>query len=327
MTYSDVRKIRDQKIKTVSANHFTLNQFHDELMLKVIKIAILKIMEENGPVPASFSFFVMGSAGRFEQAIWSDQDNGIIYDETTGDKNAQPYFLRLGEEISRGLAEAGYEYCDGHVMASNPLWCKSLSDWKKQLHSWIGESSWESIRNLLILIDGRSIYGESGYVDLLKNLAYESIHENKLIQRIMHNTMYLRKGIGVLGQFLLETHGPYAGALNIKDRVFFPYINSVRLLAIKERIPESSTLLRLEKLTTKEISDDDKGEYKQQFIKLLDYRLKFIQHSDYQAGHYLFTRDLTKGQRKELKQIIRAGLTLYHHARKIVERKDRIGHE
>lgn len=317
ITYAEIRNYRDKQIQNVSSDPFKLNQFHDEIMLQVINEAMRKTSEEHGPAPVPFSFFVMGSAGRFEQAIWSDQDNGIIYKDTGS--STKDYFLLLGKEISNGLYQAGYEYCDGKVMASNPFWCRSLSEWKEQIASWIGQSSWDSIRNLLIFIDCRSLYGESDYINLLKKFAYDSIHEVKLMQRILHNTMNLKKGIGVLGQFLTETHGTYAGSLNIKDKILFPYINAVRLLAIKERIFETSTLSRLDQISCEKIPNHEKEKYKQQFITLLNDRLQFANQQDYQSSHYLSIDQLNKEQRKEIKEIIRTGFTLYQDARRIIE--------
>ena len=120
----------------------------------------------------------MGSAGRFEQSVWSDQDHGIIY-QRARHRNKRLFFA-LGKEISKGLYLAGYEYCDGDVMASNPFWCKSLSEWQEQLSTGPLDSNWESIRNLLIFIDGRSLYGDSKLSRKLKELKYIKLFKMKI---------------------------------------------------------------------------------------------------------------------------------------------------
>lgn len=318
--YSKIRETRDREISKVSHDHFLLNQFHEEITLQVIEVAIKRIYDEYGPTPAPYSFFTMGSGGRFEKAIWSDQDHGIIYNETS--KDVQNYFLKLGKEISEGLYQLGYDYCDGGVMASNPFWCKSLSEWEQQLTSWIEESSWESIRNLLIFVDSRSIYGESGYIDQLKHIVYESIHKEKLLHRVLYNTMNLKKGVGVLGQLLTETHGIHTGSLNIKEKALYPYVNAIRILAIKAKIIETSTLARIDKLPEHWFSTNEKKMYKEQLLKLLNYRLQFGDHTNYEAGHFLLIDNLSKNQRKEIKEIIKTGISLYQHAIKIVEKED-----
>lgn len=318
--YSGIRQYRDQQIIKVSHNHVLVNHLHDEIMIKVIQTAMKQIAEELGSPPAPFSFFVTGSAGRFEQAIWSDQDHGIIFADDS--EAAQTYFLALGKEIVKGLYLAGYPYCSGGVMASSPVWCKSTAGWTAQLTKWIQESSWESIRNLLIFVDCRNLFGEMEYTNHLKVLVYEAIHREKLIERIFSNTSHLQNGIGILGQFLVETHGVHAGTLNIKEKMLFPFVNAARLLAVKEKMLASSTLTRLGNISEKSFSAHDKKLYQDQFNKLLHFRLIFGNHSNYESGHYLSIGKMPKMLRKELKEIIQAGIKLNHHARTLVEKED-----
>lgn len=324
-TYSEIRQYRERQMNHAALDHFTLNGLHDEIMQKVIKTATERMLKRYGPIPSPFSFFVMGSGGRFEQAVWSDQDHGIIYKENSD--QAKDYFLKLGKEISEGLLHAGYDYCDGDVMASSPLWCKSQFEWNQQLKDWLLESSWESIRHLLIFIDGRSLSGEPLYIEELKRMVYNSIHDEHLLPRILNNTLHLKKGVGILGQFLVETHGSHSGSLNMKEKVLFPYVNAVRLLAIKENILESSTLSRLQKLPVNVLPIRDRDLYEQYFLKILDYRLTLGNHTNYESGHFLKVDKLTLSEKKELKEIIRNGAHFYDYIRKLVERDAAHGDE
>lgn len=246
VNYSDIKQYRDHHISQVCRDSIQLNKLHEEIYHQVLNFSLKRITEQYGPPPTSFSFFVMGSAGRFEQSVWSDQDHGIIYQNQKDE--AKTYFLSLGREISIGLNEVGYPYCNGNVMASNPLWCQSLGEWKQQLANWMDEASWETIRNLLIFIDGRSVFGEHSYIQHLKEMVLQTVHQKKLLPKILSNTMYMKKGVSVLGQILVETHGTHSGAVNSKEIAILPYVNAVRLLAFKERILESSTLSRMELL-------------------------------------------------------------------------------
>jgi CBS domain-containing protein len=322
-TYNEIRQYREQQLGNVSRHHLKLNQLHEETLQQVLNLSIKRITDLHGPPPSSFSFFVMGSAGRLEQSVWSDQDHGIIYQ--VQDNEAEAYFLILGKEISKGLLEARYDYCDGLVMSSNPFWCKSFSEWEQQLGAWISEASWESIRNLLIFIDGRSVYGEHVYIEKLKGFAYQSVHKEHLLKKVLSNTMYLKKGISVLGQILVEVHGPHAGLLNIKEIAVLPYVNSARLLAIKENMTVTSTLARLDLLPEKLMSSSNKEIYKQSFIKLINFRLLFGNHKDYESGHYLPISQLTKEQRKEVKEMIRHGAALFQFVKRLIEKDDSFG--
>ena len=301
------------------SNHLQLNQLHDEIINRVITVSVKQMEERYGPIPCSFSFFMMGSAGRFEQSVWSDQDHGIIYQQQGTEIHA--YFLALGKEISQGLQLAGYDYCDGGVMASNPLWCKSQSEWKKQLVDWAIDSTWESIRQLLIFIDGRTLYGEAGYLENLKIGVYQTIHHENLLKKVLNNTLHLKKGIGILGQLLVETHGPHTGSINIKEKALFPYVNAIRLLAIKGNILETSTLSRLEQLPESELPYIKKELYKNQFLKLLNFRLSLLKPDNYENSHYLPITSLSKRQKEEVKDILKNGTALYRHVRNLVEKE------
>ncbi|WP_040206112.1 DUF294 nucleotidyltransferase-like domain-containing protein [Neobacillus jeddahensis] len=323
--YSKIVEFKQEHINEAVHEHFKLNHLHDEIIKQVVEVAINQVIDQHGPPPSPFSFFVMGSAGRLEQSVWSDQDHGIIYHDQNDE--VKSYFLTLGREISKGLFQAGYPYCDGGVMASNPFWCKSIAEWQQQLTKWVLESSWESIRYLLIFLDGRSFYGESTYVDQLKKHLYQTTNKEQLLTKSLRNTLHLKKGINVLGKLLVETHGPHAGALNIKEIGLYPYVNAVRLLSIKEKRLETSTLLRLEKIPDSCFPFAGKQFYQQQFLKLLQYRLLFGDHTNYDSGHYLAIHMLTKEQTKEIKEIIKNGAALFHHVRRLLEKDDTDGDE
>lgn len=318
-SYLEIRRFRDDQIIWVSRNHFQLNQLHDEIINHVITVSVNQMVERYGPVPCPFTFFMMGSAGRFEQSVWSDQDHGIIYQQQGTEINE--YFLALGKEISQGLQLAGYVYCDGGVMASNPLWCKSVSEWRQQLANWLLDSSWELIRHLLIFIDGRSLYGDASLLESLKLEVYQTIHKENLLKKLLSNTLHLQKGIGILGQILVETHGQHSGSLNIKEKALFPYVNAIRLLAIKGNIFETSTLSRLEMLPEFELPTIKRELYIQQFLKLLNFRLSLAKPDNYENSHYLSITSLSKKQKEEVKEILKNGAALYRYVRNLVDKE------
>ncbi|WP_462408692.1 DUF294 nucleotidyltransferase-like domain-containing protein [Neobacillus sp. Marseille-QA0830] len=322
-SYSQIKKQRLERMAEASKDHFQLNDFHDDIYKQVIHLAIEYATKENGPPPCTFSFFVTGSAGRLEQSIWSDQDHGLIYHHHS--LEVKSYFLMLGKEISKGLYQVGYPFCDGGVMSSNPLWCKSISEWEVQLNRWMEESSWETIRYLLIFLDARSLYGAEKDVHLLKNLIFHKVNNSDLMSKFLNNTMYYKKGINVLGMLLPETHGQHAGALNIKEIGLFPYVNALRLMAIKENMLETSTLSRLDSISETMSSAIEKPLYTQQFLKLLNYRLLLCDHTDYDSGHYLSLKRLTKEQTKDVKDMIKQGAALFAAVKKLLEKEDSYG--
>ncbi|HWI48115.1 MAG TPA: DUF294 nucleotidyltransferase-like domain-containing protein, partial [Rummeliibacillus sp.] len=168
LTYETIKEWKDQTIFHFNDDLKGLNSFHDQVMRKVMQVAIIRL-NKGGP-PCNFSWFVTGSGGRLEQSFISDQDHGIIYEEDAEESNS--YFKALGEELSDGLAIVGYPYCKGAIMSSNPLWCKSIDAWKEQLLTWMEDESWEAIRYLQIFYDARVLEGKVNYVRYLKSVIY-----------------------------------------------------------------------------------------------------------------------------------------------------------
>ena len=324
--YSNILESRNHLFKSSSSLDFIeLNALHDEIINQTIKMAFNKTIQAYGPPPSPFCFFIMGSGGRKEQGVWSDQDHGIIYQHNHPD--TRNYFLLLGKEISAGLKETGYKLCDGNVMASNPFWCRSLQEWQTQLNEWIEDASWESIRHLLTFMDSRSFLGEEQFIHQLKHSSYHLINKKKLFNRILENTMHIKKSIGVLGQLLVEPHGPYSGHLNIKESAIYPYVNAGRLLAIYQKLYTTSTIDRFNELSDLVMQRHLREKYAAQFSKLQYYRLAYGRHENYESGHYLDVDKLTKDQKKHLKEIIKDGVQLNDYVKKLLAKGENNGDE
>lgn len=314
-SYESIKSWKDQHISQHLDNSKALNHFHDIVMGKVFEVAFNQVNKE--PPPCSFSWFITGSGGRMEQGLISDQDHGMVFESS----EANEYFIAFGEELSYGLNIAGYPYCEGKVMSSNPLWCKSLDDWKFQLLQWMEEGSWHSIRNLQIFYDARWLIGNGKFVSELKAFIHNYQKENpKLLARMMENVMHVKNAIGPLGQIIVEEKGLHAGSIDLKYSAFLPYVNAVRILAIKEGITETSTIDRLNHL----IEQNEYHElsvYKLNFLKLLQYRVALFQQEDsYDDTHFLNIKKWSKEDKKELKKILKDGKKLHQYVSGLIEK-------
>ena len=137
----------------------TLSSICDSVTERLVQLAI----EELGEPPADFSFIAMGSQGRQEQTLITDQDNGIIF-VPHPDSDSQitlEYFLRLGKMVNDGMAQAGYLPCRGGVMSGQPRWCRPLTEWKSGFNEWIQKSEPQEIIDFSIFFDFRTIYGDA----------------------------------------------------------------------------------------------------------------------------------------------------------------------
>ncbi|WP_449622936.1 DUF294 nucleotidyltransferase-like domain-containing protein [Robertmurraya sp. Marseille-Q9965] len=314
-SYNSLREWKGENISFHYSDPYRLNDFHDQTMKKVFELALDRV-EPKQP-PCEFSWFITGSGGRFEQGPISDQDHGLIY-EKSNEVN-DDYFIRLGKELAYGLNQVGYPYCQGNVMSSNSLWCKSLDQWKEQLLVWMGEASWETVRNLQIFYDARNLQGNKSFVGELKEAIYLYQKENPfLLKRFMENVMHVKNGVGPLGQFIVEEHGANEGAINLKYTAFLPYVNAVRLLAIKEGIYETSTLDRIDQLVRINGYGAVLRESKEYFLDLLKYRTSLYQSKTYDDTHFLKVKKLSREEKKEIKQILKDGKKLHHYVSELI---------
>ena len=307
-TYESIRLWKNEQINHFLHDTRSLNQFHDEVMLKVFYVARKNI---NLASPSCrYTWFITGSGGRFEQGLVSDQDHGFIYEPSNGQTDS--YFKQLGHEIADGLHIVGYPYCQGNIMTSNPKWSKSLMKWKEQLHHWFEDKSWDSIRQLQIFFDARPLYGEEALVRELKSFFFLYLQDHpQLLQRFARNIEHIKNGIGMLGQILEERYGVYEGYVDLKYAAFLPYVNTIRLLAIKEGVFETSTLARIAALKKRKEYSRLLQHSEQNFQTLLTYRLSLADARHYTDTHYLHLETLSKQERKELKQILKDGKQLH----------------
>lgn len=133
-----------------------------------------------GPPPVAYAFIVAGSLARGEQIAGSDQDNGMILDDAFDPSRHGDYFSRLAERVCDGLAECGYAYCPGDIMASNPRWRQPLSVWLACFQRWIGRPEPSALIHSSIFFD---LHCVSGQPALLENLRAEILTRTKSNRR------------------------------------------------------------------------------------------------------------------------------------------------
>ena len=214
----------------------------DSVLKRLIQLAIKEI----GEPPVSFAFITLGSEGREEQTLSTDQDNAIVFDECEVDKfdSVQNYFLKLGQKISDGLNAMGYSYCKGNVMAKNPQWCQPLSVWKNYFTEWITKAEPKDLLDIKIFFDLRFTFGNNTLIEDLQK------HINHITTSSSSFFIYMADSI-------LQTHIP-EGANKLKTvfdikLLMLPIVDLARLYSLKHQIKISNTSKRLELIYEKNI--------------------------------------------------------------------------
>lgn len=226
-----------------------VNEMHDHVMQQAVAICEKQLSEAGyGPPPVAYSFIVFGSAGRLESTLWSDQDNGLIISDEPHE-GKEDYFKQFGSTLADILEAIGYEKCQGKVMCSEPMWRKTLTDWRTQLNTWRIDLSWEPVRNWIIASDMRHMAGDAELSNAWLDTLYGGIKETpQLPAAVLRNTVRHKATLNVLGQVVAERFGEHAGDFDVKYGIYIPLVNASRYLALQHGIYESSTLKRLERL-------------------------------------------------------------------------------
>ncbi|HNQ67452.1 MAG TPA: cache domain-containing protein [Bacteroidales bacterium] len=231
---------------SVIFNHLSI--ISDLICRRIIEIGITKFGKE--PIP--FAFITMGSEGRREQTLYTDQDNAIIYEDTESLEIKQ-YFKDLAEFISDSLNSIGYNYCKGGIMAKNPEYCQSLSVWKKYFSKWINNGNAKDLLEISIFFDFRLTYGEEKFVNELREYIDIQTKQNPAYLFLLtQNNLKLKPQVNFWGNILLETAGAPPETVNIKETIM-PIVNFARIYALKYGINEVNTTERLKKLYQSEI--------------------------------------------------------------------------
>lgn len=210
----------------------------------------------------------MGSQGRREQTLTTDQDNGFItHDDFKNDETVKAYFLKLGKKITTDLNTVGYKLCRGDMMASNPEWIKPLSQWKEKFTSWVNTSDTNSIIDVNIFFDFRGIYGNLQLAEELKTHLNKSTDRKGLFfYHLSHEITRFKSPIGVFGKIMGEHETPDTNLIDIK-KLLLPFTSFARLYALRAKLSESNTLTRFEQLRN---TEDMTNEWLDEIIEAYD---------------------------------------------------------
>ncbi|MCP3950821.1 MAG: cyclic nucleotide-binding domain-containing protein [Desulfobacterales bacterium] len=216
----------------------------------ILKKVVAFTLAESDPPPVKFVFMILGSEGRKEQTLKTDQDNAIIFENVPPGKldAIRAYFLELGEKICRRLDRAGYDFCEGGIMAQNPEWCLMLSEWQAKFKEWIHAPEPEALLRSSIFFDFRGGYGDMALIDELRDYLFGSLSGwPGFFRHLSENAIYFKPPIGFFRNFVVESKGEHKDALDIK-RAMMPIVDLARIYALKNGVDETNTLERLQLL-------------------------------------------------------------------------------
>ncbi|MET4106282.1 DUF294 nucleotidyltransferase-like domain-containing protein [Hymenobacter sp. UYP22] len=289
-----------------------VNQVITTVADTVARKVIENVLAEIGEPPARFVFMVLGSEGRQEQTLLTDQDNAIIYEDKANEQRelVRAYFLRFATAVSDELNHIGLHFCTGGFMAKNPKWTHSLSHWKRNYQQWMSESNPETVMQFATFFDCRYLYGEESLMQELQGFLHQ-----ELAQPLDRFLFYMAKNA-------LQYEPPLTFFRNIRTfeqagqqvfdlkKAMAPIVDLVRVYALRHQIFQTNTGERLARLRELGVfKDKEAQELLQAYYYLMGMRLQkqarqIIQ--DHTAPtNYLDPHTLTQVEQVTLKEIFK----------------------
>lgn len=189
-------------------------------------------------------WMALGSEGRFEQTLNTDQDNALIFTVPAGmtADGVRELMLPIARRINETLALCGFPLCSGNVMASNPQWCLSLEEWKQRFADWITNGTPEALLHSSIFFDFRSLYGAHALADDLRLwLSRVASDNNRFLHQLAENAMSIRPPLGLVRDFVVGKEH----TLDLKLNGITPFVDAARIFSLAAGVSQTSTLQRL----------------------------------------------------------------------------------
>jgi len=267
-----VKILLDSGARIQNITHL-ISTITDAITERVIEFAV----EEMGAPPVRFAFLVLGSEGRREQTMVTDQDNAIIYEDVSYDKISEinKYFLYFGQKINLWLDRIGYNYCRGDIMAGNPQWCQPVSKWKDYFSNWIKNETRDSSLGISIFFDFRTVYGDHQFAEQLRShIDKISYDKPDFYQRMAQDTLKYKLPLNIFKSASVDSPGAKPETMDLKTGIM-PVTDFARIYSLYHRIIETNTILRIEKIFQKgEINKSEYDEITHAYDFLMGLRFK-----------------------------------------------------
>lgn len=278
---------------------------HDALLERLLRDAEAAI----GPPPCPYAWLVLGSEGRYEQTLHTDQDNAIAYADNAPPE-AEAYFIQLAERIVGQLEACGFPRCTGDVMATNPRWRQPLQVWKKYFDEWIHIPDEEALLQVGIFFDYRKVYGDLDIEQALRPVIQQASNNGLFLRRLSKSALRQTPPIGFFRNLVVEHDGEGRDVIDLKVRGTALIVDLARLFSLAAGRAETNTITRLQiSVAPTDLSELGAEELIAAFEFLSLLRLRH-QYSQFQQGipttNMVPVSLLSILERRELKQSLRA---------------------
>lgn len=277
----DIRQLAHNMLaQGIAAEQLTqiISTLNDLLTQRIIELEL----KDDPARDMQFCWIALGSEGRLEQTLNTDQDNGIIF--RVGDGQT-PEGLRAGllpfaKRVNLALAECGFPLCNGEVMASNPKWCLSLEEWEETFANWIDRGEPQALLYSTIFFDFRALYGaEHLAVKLREWLQVAAAKNSRFQHQLAANALRNQPPLGLVRDFVTSDN-----MLDLKLNGITPFVDAARIYSLAAGGVQTNTVSRMRELVElKKLGRDDAEAWIEAFLYIQMLRLR-QHHAQCEAG-------------------------------------------
>lgn len=232
--------------KGVKVNHISnlIGQLNTKVYQKLYELVLPKELRDDA------CFIVMGSEGRNEQIIKTDQDNALVVKDGIDVKQYRPYM----NEITNHLIDFGYPSCEGNIMVSNPFWCKTVGEYKNETAKWIESPKMQNYMDLAIFFDSFAVVGNKELLINLKDDLFNKLHDKDVFMAYFAKATLTFDTPNTVTNIMIKSH-----YIDIKKAAVFPIVQGIRSLALREKIRETTTIKRIKILEDRKVLEKSKA--------------------------------------------------------------------
>jgi CBS domain-containing protein len=262
-------------------------------------------------------WIALGSQGRCEQTLATDQDNAIVFADPGGMASVRR-LLPLTQRVNEALDRCGYALCRGGVMAGNPQWCLSATQWRERFARWIDEPDPQALLNATIFFDFRPVHGEAGVAAELRTwLARYAQDRGPFLLSMARNALGNPAPLGVVRDFVLAGDGEHAGTLDLKVNGVQLFVETARIYSLAAGVTATHTLERFAALAAADkLPRIAIAAWREafEFIQRLRLESNAAQRARGEPLHnHLDPAELNEFDRRVLKEALRQGRSLQSH--------------
>ena len=252
-SHSFIKIIKSLNAKGVKIEFISklINQLNKKLLDKLYKLLAPK------ELIGKSCLVVMGSEGRAEQILRTDQDNAlIISDDCSISEEKLREFTHLFTET---LVDFGFPRCEGNIMVSNPYWCRSQSDFKELIYEWVNNPSGDNFMNIAIFYDALCVSGDIEIIKELKNYLFKiSSNSQSFYTNFARVINSFDVPLGFFDGFVFNSKDEkHKDEIDIKRGGIFIIVQGIRSLSIQNRVLNTNTIKRINSLKELKVLDDE----------------------------------------------------------------------